>query len=58
MSKHKKVGDEKTKVGKAGSPPSGTENEKPRDEKDKRASLPKVSKKDVGGGDEKGGGLH
>lgn len=57
MSKHKRVGNEKSKVGKAGSPASGTENEKPRDEKQKRAGTPKVSKKDVGGG-ERGGGLH
>lgn len=57
MSKHKKAGDEKTKVGKAGSPPSGTKNEKPRDGKGERATVPKVSKKDVGGG-ETGGGLH
>lgn len=56
MSKHKRAGDEK-KVGKAGSPPSGTKNEKPRDKKDKRESVPTVSKKDVGGG-ETGGGLH
>jgi hypothetical protein len=55
MSKHKKV-DKKDKVGKAGAPPSGTENEKPRDAEDKQQSLPKESKQDVGG--EKGGGLH
>lgn len=57
MSKHTRVGNKKSEVGKAGSPSSGTENEKRRDEKKKkRASMPKVSKKDVGG--EKGGGLH
>ncbi|HEX8747662.1 MAG TPA: hypothetical protein VF717_10725 [Pyrinomonadaceae bacterium] len=56
MSKHKKAGDRKAEVGKAGSPPSGTENEKPRDEKDESTSVPKVGKKDVGG--EAGGGLH
>jgi hypothetical protein len=57
MSKHEKVSDEKKKVGKAGSPPSGTENEKARDKKDKRQSVPKVDKGEVGGG-ESGGGLH
>jgi hypothetical protein len=57
MSKHKKVGDKKEEVGKAGSPPSGTENEQARDGKEDQSSLPKVSKKDVGGG-ERGGGLH
>jgi hypothetical protein len=56
MSKNKRAGNAK-KVGKAGSPPSGTKNEKPRDGKDKRESVAKVSKKDVGGG-EPGGGLH
>ncbi|MBD0327232.1 MAG: hypothetical protein ICV68_12420 [Pyrinomonadaceae bacterium] len=55
MSKHKKV-DDRSKVGKAGAPASGTENEKPVDEKAEPESLPKVNKKDVGGGD--GGGLH
>jgi hypothetical protein len=49
MSKHKRVGDEKDSVGKAGSPPSGTENEKPRKGKDDQSSVPKVSKDDVGG---------
>lgn len=34
MSGQKQRGDEKREVGKAGSPPSGTENEKARDEKD------------------------
>jgi hypothetical protein len=57
MSKHKKAGDKRDKVGKAGSPPSNTRNEKPRKGKAKRTSLPKESKKDVGGG-ERGGGLH
>jgi hypothetical protein len=57
MSKHKRVGDKKDEVGKAEAPASGTENEKPRDEKEKDASVPKVSKRDVGGG-ESGGGLH
>lgn len=57
MSKHKRVGDGKRKVGKAGSPPSGTKNEKPAKEKDERNNVPKSSKKDVGNG-ETGGGLH
>ena len=57
MSKHKKVGDKKDKVGKAGSPPSGTENEKAREGKDDAVNVPKTPKKDVGGG-ERGGGLH
>lgn len=57
MSKHKKAGDKRDKVGKAGSPPSATENEKPRDKDKDSGSVPKVSKHDVGQG-EKGGGLH
>lgn len=58
MSKHKKGGDKKREVGKAGSPPSGTENEKPAKRKDERAGTPKVGKKDLGGGEDGGGGLH
>lgn len=57
MSKHKKAGDQREKVGKAGSPPSGTENEKPRDEKADHKSTPKESKVDAGG-ERRGGGLH
>lgn len=59
MSKHKRVGDEKEKVGKAGAPASGTKNEQPADEGEESASLPKVSKKETGGGERRGGGgLH
>jgi hypothetical protein len=47
MSKHKRVGDKKDKVGKAGSPPSGTENEKARQGKDDEPGLPKLSKDEV-----------
>jgi hypothetical protein len=57
MSKHKKAGDKRDKVGKAGSPPSGTENEKAREGKDDRASLPKTKKEDAGGAD-RGKPLH
>jgi hypothetical protein len=57
MSKHQRDGDEKMEVGKAGSPPSGTENEKAQSEKDERPVAPKIPKEDVGGG-ERGGGLH
>jgi hypothetical protein len=57
MSKHKKAGDKRDEVGKAGSPPSGTQNEKPRDEDKEQESVPKVSKKDVGEG-RTGGRLH
>lgn len=57
MSKHKKAGDKRDKVGKAGSPPSATENEKKRTEDKERENVPKTSKHDVGGG-ETGGGLH
>lgn len=56
MSKHKKVED-RSKVGKRGAPASRTENEKPKGEKDKKESLPKVNKKEVGRG-KRGGGLH
>lgn len=60
MSKHKRVGDKKERVGKAGSPPSGTKNEKAREGKKDKGRLPKVSKSNVGGesggGDEGGGG--
>ena len=51
MSKHKRGGDDK-KVGKAGSPPSGTKNERPREDKKKEEHLPKIGKK------KRGGGLH
>jgi hypothetical protein len=57
MSKHKKAGDKREEVGKAGSPPSGTENEKPREEKDDRARVPKT-KKDKSGGVDEGRPLH
>jgi hypothetical protein len=57
MSKHKKAGDKRDKVGKAGSPPSNTENEKPRTGKGKRTSMPKEGKKDSGS-ERRGGGLH
>lgn len=56
MSKHKKVGDEKERVGKTGSPPSSTKNEKRRKGKNDKQRMPKVSKGDVGG--ERGGALH
>lgn len=49
MSKHKRVGDKKDEVGKAGSPSSGTENEKAREGKEDEPRMPKVSKKDTGG---------
>lgn len=56
MSKHKKVGDRKDEVGKAGSPPSGTENERSQKGETKRPAMPKISKGDVGGSG--GGKLH
>jgi hypothetical protein len=48
MSKHKRAGDKKDKVGKAGSPPSGTENERPPEGKEKERGQPDVSKREVG----------
>lgn len=56
MSKNKKVGDKKREVGKGGSPPSGTKNEKPAARKVDRGGMPKTGKKDVS--NERGGGLH
>jgi hypothetical protein len=50
MSKHKRVGDKKDEVGKAGSPPSGTENEQARAGKDDKPGVSKVSKESTGGG--------
>ena len=50
MSKQKRVGEEKEKVGKAGSPSSATKNEKRRNPRDKKQSMPKLSKSDVDGG--------
>lgn len=51
MSKHKKAGDERGEAGKAGSAPSGTENERARE--DRRVTeerVPKIPKEDVGEG--------
>lgn len=56
MSKHKRAGDDKEEVGKAGSTPSSTENEKAQAGRDDAERVPKISKKDVGG--ESGGPLH
>ena len=50
MSKHKKDGEERDAVGKAGAPASATENEKGRTGKDEKPGTPKISKDDVGGG--------
>jgi hypothetical protein len=56
MTKHKKVGDEKDEVGKRGSPPSSTKNERAQKGKKGGHSLPKVGKREVG--DPKGRPLH
>lgn len=58
MGKRKKVGDDKDEVGKTGSPPSSTENEKAQEgERNRPLSVPKIGKDEVGGG-MRGGGLH
>lgn len=50
MSKHKRAGDKRDKVGKAGSPPSNTENERAQGGgKEKERAQPKMSKHEVGG---------
>jgi hypothetical protein len=56
MGKHEKV-DKKDKVGKAGSVPSATKNEKARKGKGRQSSLPKEGKQDSGS-ERRGGGLH
>ena len=58
MSKHKRAGDKRDEVGKAGSPPSATENERAQEEKGKERddALPGVSKREVG--DPSGKPLH
>lgn len=57
MNKQKKAGDKRGKVGKSGSPPSNSRQEKVRGGKGEQG-LPKVSKKDIGSGRQRGGRLH